>query len=145
MVAGRSILLDDRLLVRELLDGPVSRRPRRLLTTSYWYYRACRAVIHGAGGRLSGPFDGVDEDGQASAIVSLLELRSDIALPDPRLTVPAMARLSLRHPKLNLLNLEAAAAAIIEKATVLLSPDAARGILPPVLDGEGIRWEQVDP
>lgn len=27
-----------------------------LHTTIYWYYRACRADVLGAGGHLSGPF-----------------------------------------------------------------------------------------
>jgi hypothetical protein len=87
----------------------------------YWYYRACRAAVAGAGGHLSGPFLGLDTSRQAAAIRSLLVLPDTIGLPDPQATVPAMAELSERHPQLNLLNLEAAAAAIVLDATVLLS------------------------
>ena len=48
---------------------------------------------------------------QERAILSLLELREDIGLPEPRITVPAMADISRRHAQLNLLNLEVVAAA----------------------------------
>src|SRR6266542_2338681 len=106
------VLLDDRLLVEELLVGlrPRRRRPT-LFTTSYWYCRACRAALAGAGGHLSGPFEQLAEPEQERAILSLLELREDIGLPDPRATVPLMADISRRHSRLNLLNLEAVAAA----------------------------------
>lgn len=98
----------------------------------------------GAGGHLSGPFVGLDRSQQGAAIRSLLVLRDDIDLPNPRATVPAMAELSERHPRLNLLNLEAAASARVVQATVLLSSQAAKGVLPTVLDAEGISWEIVD-
>lgn len=62
-----------------------------------------------SGGHLSGPFARVDADQLAAAIMSLLELRDDISLPDPRATAPEMARLAGRHPRLNLMNLEAVA------------------------------------
>ena len=51
-----------------------------------------------------------------------------------------MARLAQRHPQLNLLNLEAVAVAVTLAATVLLSPKAARGVLPRVLDDENVPW-----
>lgn len=51
-----------------------------------------------------------------------------------------MAELSERHPRLNLLNLEAAAAGLVPDATVLLSIEASGGVLPGVLDEEGIAW-----
>lgn len=135
------LILDDRLLVEELLVG--LGRPGKLYTTAYWYYRACRAAVIGAGGHLSGPFVGLDPSQQSAAIRSLLQLRDDIDLPDPRATVPAMAELSERHPRLNLLNLEAAASAKVMDATVLLSSQAAKGVLPTVLVAEGISWETV--
>lgn len=136
------LVLDDRLLIEELLVG-LGRRAE-LRTTTYWYYRACRAAVVGAGGHLSGPFVGLDPSQQTAAIRSLLVLRDDIDLPDPRATVPAMAELAERHPRLNLLNLEAAASARVMDATVLLSSQAAKGVLPTVLDAEGIGWETVD-
>lgn len=135
------VLLDDRLLIEELLVG--LNRPEPIATTSYWYYRACRAAVAGAGGHLSGPFTQLGVTEQQRAVASLLELRDDIALPDSRTTVPTMVDIATRHPKLNLLNLEATAAARELNAVVLLSPAASSGILPSVLDAEEVQWEIV--
>lgn len=138
------VLLDDRLLIEELLIGlPRGRRRPSLFTTSYWYYRACRAAVAGGGGHLSGPFEQLAAPEQERAILSLLELREDIGLPEPRATVPVMADLARRHSQLNLLNLEAVAAALVLRAQVWLSEPAAAGVLPAVLDAEGVRWSGV--
>ena len=137
-----AVVLDDRLLIEELLVGLPGRRVD-LYTTTYWYYRACRAAVLGAGGHLSGPFERVDVEQQEAAIVSLLELRDDISLPDARSTVPAMARLAMRHPRLNLMNLEVAAFGQLLGATVWLSQETAEGMLPGVLDQEHVRWRTV--
>ena len=136
------VILDDRLLIEELLVGLAVRGRRHTMT--YWYYRACRAAVAGAGGHLSGPFALLDADEQSRAIRSLLMLRDNIGLPDPRVIVPVMADLSDRHPRLNLLNLEAAAATIVIGGTLLLSAASARGILPQVLDAEGLAWTAVE-
>lgn len=69
----------------------------------------------------------------------------EIGLPDSRVLVPAMVEIAGRHPRLNVLNIEAAAAARLLRARVLLSPPAAGGVLAPVLDMEGIPWEIRDP
>ena len=144
MATSAAVVLDDRLLIEELLVGlPRRRRRAELHTTMCWYYRACRAAVAGAGGHLSGPFTGLGEEEQARAVLSLLELRDDIGLPDPRATVPMMADLAARHPRLNVLNLEAAAAARILDGTVWLSEEGAAGVLPGVLDAEGLRWSIV--
>lgn len=123
----------------------VRRKGRRvaLHTTTYWYYRACRAAVAGAGGHLSGPFAQLPAGQQERAILSLLELRDDIGLPDPRATVPLMVAIAVRHRGLNLLNLEAAALAQLLSASVWLSEPSAAGVLPPVLDAEGIAWTTV--
>lgn len=134
--------MDDRLLIEELLVG-LDEEGRRY-TTAYWYYRACRAAVIGAGGHLSGPFSQLDVERQRDAIRSLLVLRDDIGLPDPRATVPVMAELSERHPRLNLLNLEAAATGLVLGAIVLLSAEAASGVLAGVLDAEGVTWRTVE-
>ncbi len=136
-----TFVLDDRLLIEELLVG--LHEDGDLHTTTYWYYRACRAAVGGAGGHLSGPFLGLDARYQAAAIRSLLSLPETIGLPDPRATVPVMAELSERHPRLNLLNLEAAATGLVLDATILLSVEAARGVLPAVLDVEHVHWRTV--
>ncbi|CAN5133333.1 hypothetical protein BH18ACT4_BH18ACT4_00690 [soil metagenome] len=144
MAASGRVVLDDRLLIEELLAGLPIRRPRvELFTTTYWYYRACRAAVAGGGGHLSGPFEQLGADEQARAILSLLELRKDIGLPDPRATVPAMARIASRHPRLNVLNLEAAALAKLLLASVWLSEQSAGGVLPAVFETEGVPWSTI--
>jgi hypothetical protein len=143
-VAVTNVVLDDRLLIEELLTGlPATTAPVTLYTTPYWYYRACRAAVAGAGGHLSGPFEQLDLDRQQQAILSLLELRDDISLASPRAVVPRMAALSLRHPRLNLLNLEVVATAQVLTASVWLSEPAAAGILPQILDDENVTWSTI--
>ncbi|MBW4079507.1 MAG: hypothetical protein HIU84_13585 [Acidobacteria bacterium] len=139
-----NVVLDDRLLIEELLVG--IRRPEvQLHTTAYWYYRACRAAVLGAGGHLSGPFRELQPLDQQRAIGAMLLLPERIGLPSTRQLVPLMVEIAERHPKLNLLNLEAVAAARALDATIWLSPEAANGVLPAVLDGELLAWEIVTP
>lgn len=144
--SGRVALVDDWLLVARVVGVPV-RLPRRvaLHTTTYWYYRACRAAVAGAGGHLSGPFQALDPTRQAAAVQAMVELSQDISLPDPRPLVPEMVRVHRRHPKLNLLNLEATAAARLLGARVLLSRPSASGVLPEILDAEDVRWDTIEP
>lgn len=142
MASGPPVVLDDRLLIEELLVG-LHPRPARLHTTTSWYYRACRAAVLGAGGHLSGPFRNLAPDEEALAIGSLLRLPENIGLPDPRATVPAMVEIAGRHPKLNLLNLEAVAAARTLSATIWLSAEGALGLLADVLEAEGLDWRSV--
>ena len=137
-------VIDDRLLIEELLVG-LDRRGMRLHTTTYWYFRACRASVAGAGGHLSGPFQGLSVDEQQRAIASVLQLPETIGLPDSRHIVPLMVAVAGRHPRLNLLNLEAAATAHILHATIWLSPESASGVLPAVLESEGLNWMTVTP
>lgn len=139
--AGAAVILDDRLLIEHLLFG--LDLPGEIYTTSYWYYRACRAAVVGAGGQLSGPFAQLDEALQGAAIRDLLQLPESVLLPDPRSTVPTMAEIAERHPRLNLLNLEAVAAAGSLGATMLLSPPSADGVLPSVLEAERLAWRSV--
>ncbi len=137
-----NVVLDDRLLVQELLVG--IRRPDSIVhTTAYWYYRACRAAVLGAGGHLSGPFRELQTLAQERAIRSMLQLPEDIGLPDTRQLVPIMVEVAGRHPRLNLLNLEGVAAVRALDATLWLSREAADGVLPAVLDAEHLAWEVV--
>lgn len=140
---SKRAVVDDRLLIEELLAGIPRDRSVVLQTTSYWYYRACRAAVLGAGGHLSGPFQELSADEQEQAILSLLELRGDIGLPDPRPTIPRMAQIAKRHPQLNLLNLEAVAVGQLTAAQVWLSAETANGLLPAVLDQEGVGWQVI--
>jgi len=140
------VLIDDRLLVAHLTGTRIAGRSKATLhTTTYWYYRACRAAVLGASGQLSGPFEGLSELDQSRAIAAMLQLPDDVGLPDPRVLVPAMVEVASRNPQLNLMNVEAVATARLLDARVLLSPAAAQGVLPPVLDAEGIRWRTVEP
>jgi hypothetical protein len=141
--ASQLVILDDRLLIEELLVGLAKDQSFVLHTSFYWYYRACRAAVLGAGGHLSGPFQQLEKDDQERAILSLLDLRSDILLPDPRPTVPRMAQIAKRHPRLNLLNLEAVAVGQLLAGTLWLSLEAAAGVLPAVLDKEQVAWRAV--
>lgn len=141
------MLIDDRLLVDAILapSRPPWARRRELFTTQYWYYRAARAAVAGAGGHLSGPFTALPAVEQARAIESLLALPEDVAVPDVRSVVPEMVEVSRRHARLNLMNVEAVAAARVLAADVLLSPRTAEGLLPPVLDAEGRSWSTAKP
>ena len=65
MAASQPVVVDDRLLIEELLVGLGDSSDAALHTTSYWYYRACRAAVIGAGGHLSGPFALLDQDEQS--------------------------------------------------------------------------------
>lgn len=89
---------------------------------------------------MSGPFERLAPPEQRRAIAAMLQLRDDIGLPDPGRTVPDMVDVAGRHRRLNLMNLEAVAAARIEGAVVWLSTEAARGVLPEVLSVEGVAW-----
>jgi hypothetical protein len=140
----RRVLVDDRLLIEQLLVGGLRVPAAGMCTTMYWYYRACRAAVAGAGGHLSGPFERLAADQQRRAILTLLELPEAVALPDPRVVVPMMAQVATRHPHLNLLNVEAVAAARALSARVWLSQQSAAGVLPGVLDSEGIEWRTID-
>jgi hypothetical protein len=138
------VVLDDRLLVEHLTVGLPGRRPRAALGTStWWWYRATRAAVVGAGGHLSGPFAQLGATHQDAAIHSLLALPEEVALPDPRQTVPTMARLAQRHPKLNLMNLEAAAVGLADGVQLWISEPASRGVLPDVLATELVDFRVV--
>jgi hypothetical protein len=86
----------------------------------------------------------LDANEQELAVLSLLELRDDISLTDPRSAVPRMAALARGHPRLNLMNLEAVAAGQLLSATVWLSCESAAGVLPGVLDQEGVSWTTME-
>lgn len=116
-----------------------------MFTTQYWYYRAARAAVAGGSGELSGPFAALPAEDQARAIEALLALPDDVGVSDARSLVPEMVEVSRRYGRLNLLNVEAVAAARVSGARVLLSPKAARGVLPGILEAEEIRWKEAVP
>jgi hypothetical protein len=142
---SRPVLLDDRVLVA-LLVGERLPIPGGAdhFTTTYFWFRACRAVVAGAGGRLSGPFERLESTHRAAALEQMLALPDDVGLPDPRLIVPVMVDVQRRHPGLNILNTEAAAAALLLGAKMVLSPSTASGQLEAVLPAERIAFQTVD-
>ena len=141
LLTNRTVLIDDRLLVAHLVGAALDLPEHdSLITTSYWYYRACRAAVSGGSGKLSGPFRSLDAMRQGEAIAAMLRLPDNIGLPDPRLLVPEMVAIQRRHPQLNLLNIEAAAAARLLVGHVALSSPAAAGVLPAILEAERIEW-----
>lgn len=139
------LLLDDRALVALLVGErlPITRRAERFTTTYFWF-RACRAVVVGAGGHLSGPFERLDPVHRAVALERMMALPDDVGLPEPRLIVPVMVDVRRRHPVLNVLNTEAVAAALLLRAKMVLSSSTARGQLQAVLPGESIAFQTVD-
>ena len=54
-----------------------------------------------------------------------------------------MAEIAVRHPRLNLLNVEAVASGVALSAMVWLSAQSAEGVLPAVLEAEGVAWAAV--
>lgn len=148
MASPHPVLLDDRLLIEDVLGGWSARRFARssasVMTTAYWYYRACRALVAGGAGHLSGPVLELSTQQREATIDRLLVLPERIGLPDARVVVPEMARLARLHERLNLLNLEVAATAILYRSVVWLTAESAAGVLPAVLDAEGVRWRVVE-
>lgn len=121
-------LVDDQLL------GAVLRgRPPRFLaskevfTTGYWYVRLCQAVLRaqGGAGARSRPFAGLPDDLRSRALAAVLELPVEIGLLSLRDLGPSIAQLRAAH-HLNILGMEALAAAIHLDARVYLSAPSPR-------------------
>jgi hypothetical protein len=142
---SKAILLDDRVLVALLIGErlPLVRNAARF-TTSYFYFRACRAVVAGAGGQLSGPFERLEPERRVAALQRMLALPDDVGLPDPRTLMPEMVHVQQRHPHLNILNTEAVAAAVLLGARMMLTPATLAGQLGAVIPAERIRFQTVD-
>jgi hypothetical protein len=145
ILPSRALLLDDRALVALLVGErlPITKSAVRFTTTYFWF-RACRAVVAGAGGQLSGPFERLGPGHRAEALQHMLALPEDVGLPEPRRIVPVMVEVQRRHPGLNILNTEAVAAALLLGARMVLSHPTARGQLEPVLPVERIAFQIVD-
>ncbi len=101
-------------------------------------------MVVGAGGHLSGPFERLEPVHRAVALERMLALPDEVGLPDPRLIVPVMVDVQRRHPALNVLNTEAAAAALLLEAKMVLSSPTAGGQLQAVLPNEGVAFQTVD-
>ena len=121
-------LVDDQLLGR-VLRGSQPRALRRatVFTTGYWYVRLCQAVLGAAQrpGVLSGPFAELPDELRERAVAAVVELPDAIGLVSLRELGPVIGRLRARHA-LNVLGMEALAAATYLAADVYLSAPAPR-------------------
>jgi hypothetical protein len=121
------VLIDDHLLLRVLLDDePRGLRPAgaALATTGLWYHRLARALAEDTVvGSLSRRLDGIDAGLVAATIGAVIELPDALALVSLRTVAWPMADLLRTGTRLNLLSLEALAAARHLEAEVCLAAE----------------------
>jgi hypothetical protein len=116
-------LIDDQLLGQILRKRtPRVLKGKTLYTTGYWYVRLCQAVLHSEDrtGVLSRPFAELPPPLRMRAVGALLMLPAEIGLVSLRELGPTIARLRGHH-QLNILGIEALAAATQLDAHVFLS------------------------
>ena len=125
-----TLVVDDQLLSivlrGERLPGQLdSSGP--IFTTGYWYVRLCQAALGVVDrpGALSRPFAALPPDRRERALAAVLELPDEIGLISLRELAPVIAQLRARH-QLNILSIEAVAAAVHLGATVALSARSPR-------------------
>ena len=120
-------LVDDQLLSKILRGGAAPKRRAPVFTTGYWYVRLCQAVLGAAErtGVLSGPFAALPAAARERATQALLELPATVGLLSLRDLGPRVGRLRQSHD-LNILGIEALAAAIHLEADVYLSAASPR-------------------
>jgi hypothetical protein len=131
-------LIDDQLLGGILRGSAPPRRRALVYTTGYWYVRLCQAVLGASNreGALSAPFAALPSTARERALHSLLELPDSIGLLSLRDLGPVIGRLRPRY-ELNILSMEALAAATTLDADVFLSAPSPR--LEAALRAEGCR------
>lgn len=118
-------LLDDHLLLRVLLDEEPQdlRLPgTALATTGLWYHRLCRALADQAVvGSMSRRLGAVEDDTAVITLASVIELPEAVELVSMRALAWPMAELVHGGLRLNLLSLEALAAARELSAEICLA------------------------
>lgn len=142
-----TILIDDHLLLRVLLGNePLAvRAGDRVATTGLWYHRLCRALSNDAiAGSLSRQLGGVDEHVAASVIDAVTELPTHVDVLSLRTLGWPMAQLVASGHRLNLLALEAIAAAKRLSAEIWLSPASADSPLRSAAEREAVPVRIVD-
>jgi hypothetical protein len=124
-MTDRRFVVDDHLLLRILLDDePEELRPSggRVFTTGLWYHRLCRSVgdrtVVGVFSRAIGR---ADPAVAAAAIQAITELPDSIDVISLRELAWPMARLVDDGVRLNLMSLEALAAAGYLEAELCLA------------------------
>ncbi len=120
-----TLLVDDHLLLRVLLeDEPPSLRPAgaAIATTGLWYHRLCRALADDAvRGSMSRRLGDVDITVAADVLAAVVELPAAVELVSLRALGWPMGGLVHAGARLNLLSLEALAAARHLSAEVCLA------------------------
>jgi hypothetical protein len=134
------VIVDDHLLLQILLneEPPNFHVPgARIFTTGLWYHRLCRAVsmheVTGAMSRRLGRADPVVAAAAARAIITLPETIGLISLRELAWPIAQLLRDGVR---LNLMSLEALAAAESQRAELCL---AAADESPQLLDAAATR------
>lgn len=121
-----TLLVDDHLLLQLLLgQEPVDLRPtgRTIATTGLWYHRLCRAVSNtSVTGSISRQLGHVSATMARGAVNAIVELPETIELVSLRSLGWPMATLLNDGERLNLLSIEALAAAMHIGADICLSP-----------------------
>lgn len=131
-----AVLIDDQALSRVFRGDLVIDEP--IYTTGLWYLRLCQAVVAAnrpSTGRLSGPIAALPAPARKAAIAAVLALPNHVGLLSLRDLGPAIAGLRETH-RLNLLSIEALAAAKELNASVLLTTASPR--LEAALKHEGL-------
>ncbi len=129
-------LVDDQLLSVRLRTGIQPRSGEELYSTGCWYVRLCQAALGATGrdGVLSSPFESLPAPIRQQALHAVLELPDDVGVLSLRLLGPLIGQLRRRH-QLNILSIEALAAALYLEADVYLSAPSPR--LEEALGAEG--------
>ncbi|MGH9045461.1 MAG: hypothetical protein ACRDVP_11665 [Acidimicrobiales bacterium] len=142
------LVVDDHLLLRMLLDDePTSLRPggARVLTTGLWYHRLCRAVsspiLEGA---LTRRIGGANRSVGAAAVRGVTALPDTIGLLSLRDLAWPMARLLDDGVRLNLLSLEALAAAESRGAELCLAAADENPQLLAAARGRSVSTRRID-
>jgi hypothetical protein len=134
------VIVDDHLLLQILLneEPPNFRVPgTRIFTTGLWYHRLCRAVSsHEVTDAMSLRLGRADPVVAASAVRAITTLPETIGLMSLRELAWPMARLLQDGVRLNLMSLEALAAAERQRAELCL---AAADDNPQLLDAAAAR------
>ena len=119
------VLVDDHLLLRLLLgDEPSTLRPAStaIATTGLWYHRLCRALAdEKVVGSISKQLGDVDDTVAAAVLGTVIDLPDTIELISLRTLGWPMGELVHTGARLNLLSLEALAAARQLSADVCLA------------------------
>ncbi len=143
------MVIDDHVLLRILLDDePPELRPRagRLLTTGLWYHRLCRALANRTvTGAMSKSLGDVEPAIAAAAVGAVVELPESIGLTSLRSLGWPMARLIADGVRLNLLSLEALAAAEHLGAAICLAVSDHNPPLHEAADRRGVAIRMVAP